>query len=88
MTDNQTAANRILSGLRDACGLSVITKRTSFVYRNWCGETAHRLVEPVAVWFGRTQWHPEMQWFMRAVDVEKQEVRDFAMKDMAEVTYE
>lgn len=53
-----------------------------FTYRNWRGETAQRRAIPQHVYFGATEWHPEPQWLMRAFDVDKGEVRDFAMRDM------
>ena len=67
--------------------LSVITRRITFGYTNWRGETRTRTAEPTDVWFGRTEWHPEPQWFMSAADVEKDAMRDFAMRDMKEVRY-
>lgn len=51
-------------------------------YTNWRGETAEREIIPVKVWFGSTEWHPEPQWFLAAIDVEKDAPRDFAMKDI------
>lgn len=55
----------------------------SFVYRNWRGEVSERRAVPQYVYFGATEWHPEPQWMMRALDVDKGAVRDFAMRDMA-----
>lgn len=51
-------------------------------YRNWRGETADRRILPIRVWFGATDWHPEPQWFLRAVDVDRGVERDFALADM------
>jgi hypothetical protein len=51
-------------------------------YRNWRGETADRKILPIRVWFGATDWHPEPQWFLRAVDVDRGVERDFALADM------
>lgn len=68
--------------------LAVVTKRTSFTYLNWRKEVARRTVRPICIWFGATEWHPEQQWFMRAVDLEKDQIRDFAMKDMSDVSTE
>jgi predicted DNA-binding transcriptional regulator YafY len=56
-----------------------------FIYVNWRGEKEHRRVDAVRIWFGSTKWHTESQWFLHGVDLEKQEVRDFAMKDMSDV---
>jgi hypothetical protein len=50
-------------------------------YTNWRGETAERAIIPARVWFGSTDWHPEPQWFLKAMDTEKGEMRDFALKD-------
>lgn len=57
-------------------------KDLTFRYRNWRGETSTRTVVPQEVWFGSSEWHPAEQWFMRAFDVEKGEVRDFALLDI------
>lgn len=68
--------------------ISVITRRTRFSYRNHRGETSMYYVEPLSVWYGVTRWHPEMQWFMRATDIQNDVVRDFAMRDIRNVSYE
>ena len=52
------------------------------VYTNWRNEKGERLVHPKKIWFGSTEWHKEPQWLMTAMDVEKNEMRDFAMKDI------
>lgn len=57
-------------------------KIVSIAYTNWRGETAQRIIIPDSIYFGSTQWHPEPQWLLRALDVEKQAMRDFAMKDI------
>lgn len=54
----------------------------AFSYTNWRGETAPRRVKPLRLWFGNTEWHPENQWFMEAEDLDKGELRDFALRDM------
>lgn len=69
------------------CPLGLATRRIAFSYRNWRGEFARREAEPIAIWYGSTPFHPEMQWLMRATDLAKGEVRDFAMRDMCEVHY-
>jgi predicted DNA-binding transcriptional regulator YafY len=67
--------------------LNIITRKISFTYRNWRGEIGTRVAEPVGLWFGATEWHPQQQWFLRATDVEKDVIRDFAVRDMTEVKY-
>lgn len=53
----------------------------TLTYTNWRGETALRTIIPRRVWFGSTDWHPEPQWLLTALDVEKKAHRDFALKD-------
>lgn len=60
--------------------------RVGFVYRNWRGEVAERRVEIRGLWYGSTEWHPEPQWFLKAVDLDKHESRDFALRDIMRPT--
>jgi|GEM_PF-2408058 len=48
-------------------------------YTNWRGETAERTVMPQSIYFGSTRWHPEPQWLLRALDMNRLEDRDFAL---------
>ena len=54
----------------------------AILYTNYRGETALRRVIPQRLWFGATSWHPEEGWLLDAIDVEKGELRSFAMKDV------
>lgn len=58
------------------------TTNLTFTYRNWRGQVSVRTVRPENIWFGVSEWHPGAQWFLRAVDVEKGELRDFALLDI------
>ena len=53
----------------------------TMTYRNWRGEVAQRTIRPVALWFGKTDWHPEPGWLLNAWDCDKGERRDFALAD-------
>lgn len=53
----------------------------TLTYTNWRGETAERTIIPQGIWFGSTDWHPEPQWLLKAIDTEKGAERDFALKD-------
>ncbi|TIN05581.1 MAG: hypothetical protein E5Y14_32810 [Mesorhizobium sp.] len=57
-----------------------------FAYTNHRGESGRRRVVPIRVWFGSTNWHPTQQWFLRALDLDKDEERDFAFADVREVS--
>jgi predicted DNA-binding transcriptional regulator YafY len=63
--------------------LSQRDKAVKVYYTNYRGETAWRVIYPENIFFGSTQWHPEMQWLLRAYDPEKQDFRDFAIKDIS-----
>ena len=53
-----------------------------FEYTNWRGERRVRTVWPKSIWFGSTEHHPDLQWFMNAQDMESNETRDFALRDI------
>lgn len=52
------------------------------LYTNYRGKTALRAIIPERLYFGSTEWHPEPQWLLEATDVEKDQSRSFAMKDV------
>jgi predicted DNA-binding transcriptional regulator YafY len=54
------------------------------IYTNWRGETAERIIVPVSISWGKTEWHPEEQWLLKVWDVERQAYRDYALKDIKE----
>ena len=53
----------------------------TLTYTNWRGEKTQRTIVPRRVWFGSNDWHPNPQWLLTALDTEKGEERDFALKD-------
>jgi predicted DNA-binding transcriptional regulator YafY len=57
-------------------------KTVRILYTNYRGETALRTVVPERIFFGSTEWHPEPQWLLEALDIEKAQNRTFAMKDI------
>jgi predicted DNA-binding transcriptional regulator YafY len=56
--------------------------KVKILYTNWRDETTWRGIVPIKIWFGSTRWHQEKQWFLKALDLEKNDERDFAMKDI------
>ena len=57
-------------------------KAVQLDYTNWEGKRAFRKVLPIEIFFGKNEWHPQEQWLLRAMDVETNEERTFAMKDI------
>lgn len=51
-------------------------------YTNWKGERALRRIQPRALRWGQTPYHPEPQFLLRAWDLEKGAMREFALKDI------
>lgn len=50
-------------------------------YKNYRNEVSMRTIEPIDMFFGRTDYHPQNQWLLRAYDFEKKQERIFALKD-------
>lgn len=50
-------------------------------YRNYKGEVQWRIILPIEIWYGSTEWHKGDQWFLKAFDPQKGEQRDFALTD-------
>lgn len=58
------------------------TPPLTFLYRNHRGEVAQRRVWPNSLYYGSSGWHPEPQWFLHAVDLDRDAVRVFAFRDI------
>jgi hypothetical protein len=59
------------------------TKWIRLDYTNHRGDRGTRLVRPIRVWHGRTDWHPEAdQWLLEAFDHDRKAVRNFAVRDI------
>jgi len=50
-------------------------------YTNWQGERRVRRISPQGLWFGVSEFHDGEQWFIRALDLDRDDrpMRDFAM---------
>lgn len=51
-------------------------------YTNWRGERSMRRIRPMRISFENSEWHPETQWVLYAIDIDKGMERIFAMKDI------
>lgn len=49
-----------------------------FEYLNWRNEKSVRIVRPIGLFFGKTDYHEE-QWLLRGFCLSRGEVRDFAL---------
>lgn len=62
-------------------------KQIKITYTNHKGEKRERIILPIGIWFGRSEWHPTDQWFLKAKDVERNVRRDFAMVHISDISY-
>lgn len=51
-------------------------------YTNWKGTRRVRTIQPINLFFGCDEWHKEPQWLLEALDIESNEHRTFAIKDI------
>jgi predicted DNA-binding transcriptional regulator YafY len=51
----------------------------TFRYTNWKGETSLRKVLPCCIRYGHSEYHPEDQWLLEAIDLDKMDYRTFAL---------
>lgn len=56
-----------------------------FTYVNWEGETAIREVIVEGLLFGSNNYHTDEQFLLEAFDINKKEMRTFAIKDMSDI---
>jgi predicted DNA-binding transcriptional regulator YafY len=59
--------------------------KIEFDYVNWKGVKGRRKVEVNEFHYDSTKYHPEKQWLLEAFDLDKGELRIFAMRDMSNV---
>lgn len=55
------------------------------LYKNWRSTIAWRKIRPSSISFDKTIHHPEEQWLLHAIDVEKKVPRSFAMMDIVKM---
>lgn len=55
------------------------TMSVRILYTNWRGEKRWRHIRPLRTRFGATDWHPEPQELLDAIDLERGVERTFAI---------
>lgn len=56
-----------------------------FTYRNWSNKISERTVLPISTFYGVTEYHRTPQWFLKCLDLNKKQYRDFAIRDITKV---
>lgn len=59
--------------------------KIEFDYINWEGVKGHRKTEIEGLYYGSTVHHKEEQWLLKGFDLDKQDYRIYALKDMKNV---
>lgn len=60
-----------------------VNKQTVVIdYTNWRGERRMRHIWPRSINFRSTEWHPEPQWLITAIDMDDQQEKAFPLKDI------
>lgn len=59
-----------------------MSKRVTIDYTNYKHERKLRNIEPVRILFGSSEWHPEPQWLLRALDIDRGVIREFAIANI------
>jgi predicted DNA-binding transcriptional regulator YafY len=57
-------------------------REVAIVYTNHRGETDTRRIIPLELVFGSTPYHPEPQWLLRAIALDRGEERHFACSNI------
>jgi predicted DNA-binding transcriptional regulator YafY len=55
-------------------------RQVTIHYTNHRGVFGERRILPIKIWFGHSPWHPGAQWFLCAIDIDKDQYRDFAIR--------
>jgi len=51
-------------------------------YKNYRGETSERKIIPLEISLGKTEYHKETQWLLQVWDLDKEDYRTYALKDI------
>ena len=56
-------------------------------YKNWQDHVSVRHLVPLYLWFGENKFHEGAQWLLHAYDIEKGQLRDFALSGFRSETW-
>lgn len=60
-------------------------KLLCFDYTNYKGITEFRMVTPISIRYGTSEYHKEPQWLLLAFDEDRNAEREFVMIDMQQM---
>lgn len=59
-----------------------VHKRIAIDYTNWEEKRSTRIILPLSIYWGSTEWHKEFQWLLYAFDYSKDDLRHFALSSI------
>ena len=59
--------------------------KVTFGYQNWRGENAERSAQLLRMYYGKNDYHPQTQWIVVGLDLDKDQERHYSLKDMENV---
>ena len=62
----------------------VLNNPIEIKYKNWKGKVGNRIITPIKLRYGESEFHKGNQWILKAWDVSKSAVREFAINDILE----
>lgn len=76
----ETSQNKIT--FEDEIKYPISDRPVRILYKNYKGKEKYRDIIPLKLFYGSNQWHPEPQYLLQAFDLDKKEVRDFALNNL------
>lgn len=58
----------------------------TFIYKNYAGKVSKRTAKVLRFYWASNEYHPEPQFLMAGLDLDKAEPRGFAVKDISQLT--
>ena len=62
----------------------VLNNPIEIKYKNWKGKVSNRIITPIKLRYGESEFHKGNQWILKAWDINKSAVREFAINDILE----
>lgn len=60
----------------------------AFNYVNYRGQTGRRKVRPLSIRWGTSDWYKTPQWLLSCWDLDKDDMREFAIANMTDIVQE
>lgn len=55
------------------------------IYKNYKNDVSERKIIPLEIFFGANEFHKDEQWLIRVWDIDKNDYRTYAFKDIQKI---